>query len=492
MVGDLAETFPAHPAQWPYPHAPALEWRSMAAALLAGDNKLRTGAMEYYRTRPKQFISHWCITYDPRNATRNRPAKLPFLLFPKQEEMVDYLMTCLTGEVSGLIEKSRDMGATWVACSFSVWLWLFQRGAAVGWGSRKEALVDKLGDPDSIFEKMRMIIDALPPSFIPAGFVPGEHMTFMKIINPATGSTITGEAGDNIGRGGRKLIYFKDESAHYERPEKIEAALGDNTNVQIDFSSVNGLGNVFHRRRESGITWVPGTVVEEGMVYVFILDWRDHPGKTPEWYEARRLKAEHEGLLHLFKQEVDRDYAASVEGVIIPAEWVKSAIDAHLLLGIEGRGQWSGALDVADDGGDTNADAFFEGIILREVANWGARDTGVTTNIFIEHAKDKGEIELQYDAIGVGAGVKSEANRLEDEGYCRRASGSCRGSPPPRRRAPTSRSSRMIRIHRSTATSSRTSRLRRGGIPGSGSRRPTGRCRRPMALASRSPGNRKN
>ena len=51
----------------------------------------------------------------------------------------------------------------------------------------------------------------------------------MRIVNPQTGASITGESGDNIGRGGRKLCYFKDESAWYERPEKIEAALADNT-----------------------------------------------------------------------------------------------------------------------------------------------------------------------------------------------------------------------------------------------------------------------
>jgi phage terminase large subunit len=133
-----------------------------------------------------------------------------------------------------------------------VWLWLYWPGAAVGWGSRKEQLVDKIGDPDSIFEKMRIIIRNCPGSCCPPGFDADDHMPYMKIVNPETGATITGEAGDNIGRGGRKLIYFKDESAHYERPEKIEAALADNTNVQIDISSVNGLGNVFHRRREAG------------------------------------------------------------------------------------------------------------------------------------------------------------------------------------------------------------------------------------------------
>jgi hypothetical protein len=48
------------------------------------------------------------------------------------------------GETGGLVEKSRDMGATWLAVSFSVWLFLFVPGATVGWGSRKEALVDRI------------------------------------------------------------------------------------------------------------------------------------------------------------------------------------------------------------------------------------------------------------------------------------------------------------------------------------------------------------
>ncbi|WP_198932413.1 hypothetical protein, partial [Brucella sp. CMUL 015] len=148
------------------------------------------------------------------------------------------------------------MGATVAASAFSVWLWLYWPGAAIGFGSRKEDLVDRLGDPKSIFDKLRSCIRNLPSDlFWPKGFHPDKHMTYMKIINPSNGATIAGEAGDNIGRGGRTLIYFKDESAHYERPELIEAALGDNTNVQIDISSVNGMGNVFHRRRMAGFEW---------------------------------------------------------------------------------------------------------------------------------------------------------------------------------------------------------------------------------------------
>ncbi|MEJ0050913.1 MAG: hypothetical protein WDN02_06875 [Methylovirgula sp.] len=320
------------------------------------------------------------------------------------------------GQESGLVEKCGDMGATWICCAISVWLWLFWPGSSVGWGSRKEQLVDKIGDPDSIFEKMRMIVRYLPREFWPLGFKPDDHMTYMKFVNPVSGATITGEAGDNIGRGGRKLIYFKDESAHYERPEKIEAALADNTRVQIDISSVNGLGNVFYRRREAGVDWVPGAEIAHGRTNVFVMDWRDHPAKTEAWYAQRKRKAEDDGLQHVFAQEVDRNYAAAVDGIIIPAEWVKAAIGAHEKLGCDDTGGWAAGLDVADGGGDRNALAKRKGSILKSAEEWGERDTGMTARRAVSSCDGLGSIELQYDSIGVGSGVKAETNRLADEG----------------------------------------------------------------------------
>jgi phage terminase large subunit len=303
------------------------------------------------------------------------------------------------------------MGATWICCAFSVWLWLYWDGAAVGWGSRKEQLVDKIGDPDSIFEKIRIIIRNLPRFMLPIGFSPTEHMTYMRIVNPQNGATITGEAGDNIGRGGRKLIYFKDESAHYERPEKIEAALADNTNCQIDISSVNGPGNVFHRRREAGVEWQRGASLATDRVNVLVMDWRDHPAKDQAWYDARKAKAIADGLKHVFAQEVDRDYAAAVDGVIIPAEWVASAIDAHIKLGFDDTGGWRAGFDPFDEGGDMHALAVGKGPILHHIEAWGEGDTGAATRKVVDILRGK-QVDLQYDPLGVGAGVKAEANRL--------------------------------------------------------------------------------
>lgn len=397
--------------QWPPQYAEIYQFRHRELISFGADPQRLAKAKAYYREEPAAFISTWGDTYDPRHAGQS--PWVPFVLFPKQIALVDFMHRLVKAEASGLVEKSRDMGATWLGCYFSVWLWLFWPGASIGWGSRKQELVDRIGDPDSIFEKMRMAIRRLPFDFRPEGFDPEDHLNYMKIVNPENGSSITGETGDNIGRGGRKLVYLKDESAHYEHPEAIEAALTDNTNVQIDISSVFGTGTVFERKRNAGLDWAPGQEVIKGRTNVFVFDWRDHPEKTEEWYRQRRQKAEDEGLLHIFAQEVDRDYAAALEGVIIPAPWVRSAIDAHKRLGIDDSGGYCAGLDVADEGGDTNALAIRKGIVLKRCLEWGKHDTGETTRRAIEECRTLNEpIDVQYDCVGIGAGVKGEVNRL--------------------------------------------------------------------------------
>jgi hypothetical protein len=403
-------------APWQPDYALVAQRRQAAIILWRDDPRAVLGARQYYRTRPTEFVEDWCNTYDPRNATDpEKMATMPFVPFARQRELVQFMQDLMRYQASGLIEKSRDMGATWLSCAFSVWLWLFVPGVSVGWGSRKEMLVDKNGDPDSIFEKIRMLVRGLPPELLPVGFRYDKHSAHMRLVNPETDATITGEVGDNIGRGGRKSIYFKDESAHYEHPELIEAALMDNTNVQVDISSVNGLGNIFHRRREGGVDWVPGTAMERSRTYVFVMDWRDHPLKDQQWYAARKKKSTDEGLLHKFRQEVDRDYAASLEGVIILPEWVQAAVDADQVLGLEDDGGWCAALDVADGGLDLNALTTRKGIFIKSAEEWGERDTGTTTRRAVAGVRELGHVELQYDCVGVGSGVKAEWNRLKDD-----------------------------------------------------------------------------
>lgn len=390
---------------------------------LSRANKL-LGAKEYYRTRCIAWIEDWGFTVDPRNAgIDGKITSMPFLMFPKQKELCEFQLACLEAETDGLIEKCRDMGATWVSVGISDWLWRFWPGVSVGWGSRKQEYVDRKGDMDSIFEKLRAFGLLIPREFQPSGWNPRIHSTEMKITNPENGASITGEIGDNIGRGGRKRIYFKDESAHYEHPELVQAALDDNTRCQMDISSVNGPGNVYHRKRDAGTEWRPGQPAIKGETNVFVMDWRDHPDKDLSWYNRRRAKAIKDGLLHKFEQEVNRNYYAAVQGVIVNSEHLKACIDAHLIPALASAGwddgPWHGSLDVADslEGsvGDRNAGAYRKGVVLRELYEWNELDVGKTARRAVAMCMSKGAMRLDYDSVGMGSAVKAESNRLEED-----------------------------------------------------------------------------
>jgi phage terminase large subunit len=402
--------------QWPPDYHAEFDRRGRLLNRLRQDYDLRGDFMLHYKHNFTDWVKDWCVTFDPR-VVPPLPRVMPFILFPRQVQFGQFLTDCLHQKRHGLGEKARDMGVTWECCAFAVHQWLFWAGTAIGWGSRKEEYVDRLDDPKAIFPKMRQIIEYLPKWQLPRGFDPKRHSSYMRLINPENGSSIVGEAGDNIGRGARTTMYFKDESSHYERPESVEAALGDTTDVQIDISSVNGSANVFYRRRMAGTLWEPGKVLPAGATAVFIFDWRDHPGKTQEWYDMRRAKAEAEGLLHVFAQEVDRDYSGSVEGIIIRPEWIRAALDAHVKLADWGNwssGEHTAGQDIADGGGDRNAYASRHGAVLKRLAQW-AGEAGPAARIAVPMCVEDAIKEIHYDCIGVGAGFKTESNTMQAE-----------------------------------------------------------------------------
>jgi hypothetical protein len=355
---------------------------------LRADKRLLEAALVHYRTHPADFVDDWMMTYDPRQDVK----VMPFSLFPKQRDYLDWLYDRWAKREDGLVEKSRDMGVTWLCCAFAVWMWIFHQQASIAFGSRKEDLVDKLGDPDSIFEKMRMIIDRLPSEFIPAGFDPKQHATHMKIINPVNGSGIKGEAGDNIGRGGRSSVYFKDESAFYERPDKIEAALSMNSDVKIDVSTPNGNGNPFYRKRHGG------------KVPVFTFHWRDDPRKDEAWY--RKQLNELDPVI--VAQEIDINYDASVSNSLIDATLVREAMqvrgseiysdrpnDAPLVLGV----------DVARFGDDRTVLCLRQGREVHWFEVYNQLDITQTAGEVMRVLRNQHIDAVFVDVVGIGAGV---------------------------------------------------------------------------------------
>ena len=302
---------------------------------LRADPALLSGVKEFYKDHPVEFINDWGMTFDPRNPERGEKAIVPFQLFPKQAEFISWLRDRWLAREDGLSEKSRDMGVSWLCVAFGVWMFLFHPGTVVGFGSRKEEYVDKIGDPKSLFWKVRQFVNLLPVEFRPAGWDEKKHAPHMRVLNPENGAAIVGEAGDNIGRGNRTSIYFKDESAFYEHPETIDAALSQTSNCKIDVSTPNGNGNPFYRKRHGG------------KVKVFTFHWRDDPRKDQAWYDKQRDTLDPV----ILAQEVDIDYNASTSDAWIDGRLVDDAQNlgpADVLP----TGGWIVAVDAAHFGDD--------------------------------------------------------------------------------------------------------------------------------------------
>jgi phage terminase large subunit len=354
----------------------------------------------YYRAHPIDFIADWGITEDARNLGTARPVLMPFVLFPKQRELLEWLMERWKSGEPGIIVKSRDVGASWLAMALSCTLCLFHNRTAIGVGSAAEKKLDESGNPDTLFYKARAFVHNLPTDF--KGTWNYQRDTpYMRMLFPDTNSSITGEAGDKIGRGGRKAIYFVDESAHLERPQLAEASLATNTNCRIDMSSVRGTNNPFAEKARAG------------KIKKFDFGWRSDPRKDDAWYEKQQNDLDPVTLA----QEIDCDFQASVEGIVIPSAWVSAAMDAHLRLEIPASGAQSGSLDVADEGVDKNAFGTRHGNTLMYAESWSGKGTDIyDTTVRAFHLCDQFRLTaFSYDGDGLGAGVRGDAARINQE-----------------------------------------------------------------------------
>lgn len=357
---------------------------------IRGEPGMLLGLREYYKTHPIEFINCFGMTSDPRNAERGLPVVTPFLLFPRQAEFIQWLYDRWRAREDGLAEKSRDMGVSWLCVAFAVWMWLFYGGAVVGFGSRKEEYVDKIGDPKSLFWKIRTFISLLPDEFKPAGFDDRKHAPHMRIINPENSSTIVGEAGDNIGRGNRASIYIKDESAFYDRPEAIDAALSQTANCKIDVSTPNGSGNPFYRKAHGG------------KIKKFVFDWTDDPRKDQAWYDKQVATLDPV----IVAQEIDRDYESSVTNAFIPGVSVLDAM-ARGPADVVAHGRLRVGIDVARFGDDKSVILFRRGRVVLKLIELSKSDITQVAGRARAEIVAYGERpeQIAVDTIGLGAGV---------------------------------------------------------------------------------------
>lgn len=290
-----------------------LEYRAKVLALCASDKQ----AQEEFWIASARDICFWLDTFGWTFAPKFFPDQphRPFILWDYQEDALHKILDAI-GVHDLLIEKSRDMGASWLVVAAFTHQILFNPSQLFLVGSRKQELVDKTGDPKTILWKGDYLIDKLPIWMRPRNL----RRNLCHIENEDNGSVIDGEStNDDFARGDRRQAILLDEFAAVDNGHQILSATRDATPCRIFLSTPQGAAGAYYDTRRK--------LEVENPERILRLHWSLHPIKAKglyydeqakprsPWYdeETRRAASPQE-----IAQELDIDYAASSFKVLDP------------------------------------------------------------------------------------------------------------------------------------------------------------------------------
>jgi hypothetical protein len=266
------------------------DWRSRVIAyrnevhfLCDDDPAYRVLEAELCAQDPARWIALWLYIEEPRVVEGEAVIK-PYVPFAFQVELAQWWAekTGQPGRYDGFVSKSRGLGATWIFTAMATWAWLFRdwRGMLI---SRKEDLVDKRHDLNSMFGKIDFILDQLPEWMLPPGFDPTVHRQKNFLNNPATNAAIIGEATSSKStRGGRATYIVYDEAAFIPKFKDVFGTGAGTSNHRWGVSSES-----FEDGDDWYLLWNGAKKRDPGAVRE--LDYYLNPYFDAYWYAAEQM-----------------------------------------------------------------------------------------------------------------------------------------------------------------------------------------------------------
>lgn len=149
------------------------------------------------------YINTFAYIFEPRTGETH-----PFITWPFQDAVLTEIKDAI-GDHDLILEKSRDMGASWMAVTVFQWEFEFHEGQTFLMMSRKQDLVDSAeADPDALYTKLDFIRKHLP------GWLRRPHATRtdMHLGDESVNNSIDGEStNEYAATGGRRKAILIDE-----------------------------------------------------------------------------------------------------------------------------------------------------------------------------------------------------------------------------------------------------------------------------------------
>lgn len=371
------------------------------------DPKTRWGALKrHYRNgNIGSLIDDWGWTLNPKRANTGGAVRIPFRLWPRQFELIEWMWKHYRGSTPAVCAKAREVGASWLAMAFSACICVLFKNVVVGVVASTEDKLDSNKDPSPTLPKAREFLMGIPEQ-LRAGFDNSVATApYLKCLTPETGSLIRGWTGSgDQGRGARAALVIIDEASFFSDENALDASLSAVSDCLLYFSSANGTAGGFFSKVTSGAF----------DTFWFRID--ADPRKNAEWREAKKRVTDPV----VWASEYEINFTASIDHQLFEWKWVEAAIGLLPLLesrdGFENPNIRRAALDVSDQGKDKNVLTMGSGVLVTNLFMWsGAGSDQHTTcahafSILDEHAVS----ELIYDASVAGAGISGAARILNE------------------------------------------------------------------------------
>lgn len=208
----------------------------------------------------------------------------PFITWPFQDRAFRYMLDCVEchcrtrRQVHGhdlCIEKSREMGASWMCIILMEWLWHFHANKLLLMVSRSEEAVDD-ASMDSLMAKIDFI-----HRHQPSWLLPKFKRTKRFYGNEDNGSQMSGEASTGrFGVGGRAALIFIDEFSQIREDREILHRTSDTSQCRIFNFTHTDPGNA------------AADLARRPDMRKLQMHWTEHPDKIEGLYQVQGNKVE--------------------------------------------------------------------------------------------------------------------------------------------------------------------------------------------------------
>lgn len=240
-----------------------------------GDEGFQAEILQRCKEDPIWACNAFAYTYSPKDY--EQCPDRPFILYDFQEDAIKQLIHAI-GKHDVLIEKSRDMGASWICLRAMYHRWRWFRGQSFLLASRKEEYVDKSGDPKSLFWKLDYFLKTEP-----SWMAPMTKRIDLHLHNIDMDSVFDGESTNkDIGTGDRRTAILLDEFSLVEEGHSVLAATQHVTRCRMFNATPKGARGAYYERMKK--------MKEKHPEHVLNFHWTVHPERNIGLYTTEGQK----------------------------------------------------------------------------------------------------------------------------------------------------------------------------------------------------------